>query len=178
MVTKPAAGGFDYIHDVAPDGPVAWVWFDIIRTALSRADDHFEFTKKWTGNNDNCNNFDQALIGDSLVTAGVGRPLYYNHVMACKRPRDNPEEAHFVARNGQRLTTNQVVENMMSLMAYRGRGKFYPGTPNKEWLDQLGWLPEIPAIDAEMWSVNITIPNMNYGYPEELGEALLASLPD
>ena len=100
--------------------------------------------------------------------------MYYNHVQACKRPRQNPDEAHFAARNGQKLTTNQVVENMMNLIGYRDRGRFVSGKPNKDFFDQLGW-SEMPAGDAEMWVANLTIPNMNYGYPEEIGESSSSS---
>ena len=160
---------------MAPDGPISWTWFDIVRTTLLRADDHYNFSSKWTGNTDNCNSFDQACIGDSLVTAGVGRPLYYNSVQACKRTK-NPDEAHLVARNGQKLTTNQAIENMVSIIAFGSRGKIYSAPPNQAWLDNLGWV-QLPQIDAQMWATNVTVPNMNYGFPEELGGLIYPDTP-
>lgn len=61
-------------------------------------------------------------------------------------------------------------------MAFGSRGKVFSAPPNKTWLDSLGWT-SLPPLDTSMWVSNITVPNMNYGFPEELGGRIYPDPP-
>ena len=149
---------------------------DTIRTVLLRADDHFNYSSQWTGTKQNTHHFDQAELEDSVITASIGRPVYRNAVGAIKRSHIGGPPKSFVARNGQSLTYDQVLRNNLELTSYIKRGTFYDALLNKTFLASLGWI-DLPPSDKRMWSGNLTIPNLNYGYPEELGGAIFPN-PD
>lgn len=162
-------GGFHYIHDVAPDGPIAWVFYDTIRTILYRADDDYNFSSRWMGHHRNCQNDDQAIIADSLLSAAVGRPLYQRYIWFCKILGNLVH--HLSLSNGQTITLSQAYRNMEVLGDAASRGRRFSILPNKSWLDKLGWL-NIPTIDSETLMANLSVPNMNYGFPPELGGSI------
>ena len=171
-------GGYHYVRgeNLDPDGPVAWLWMDAIRTVLLRADDKYNMSSKWTGNHRNCQDDDQAIIADSLLTAAAGRPLYLRYVWFCKLLPGGILGSQLMAKNGQRLSIQQAHANMEVLADAGSRGKRISVLPNRTWMDQIGWI-DIPEIDTRSLVANITIPNLNYGFPDELGGIIYPELP-
>jgi hypothetical protein len=166
--------GFMYVQNVAVDGPVAWAWMDTIRTALLRGDDHYNFSSFWTGTRDNCHHFDQAELEDSIITAAIGRPVYRNAVASCKRSWTSTPTKTLTGRDGRSITLNQAVLNNVELTAYDRRGRFFDAPVNQTLLAEHGLLGISPT-DFRMWTGNLTIPNLNYGYPQELGGPVFRS---
>lgn len=148
--------GFMYSRNASPSGPVVWVWYDIIRTMLRRADEGLKV----------CLTFDQTLIADSLSTSATGLPLYYEAVRACK-----DESTTFIASNGQQLMHPQVIKNMMAMRLDRGnRTKIMP---SQAFMDEFG-IKSFKREEAEFFYGLLAVPNLCYGRGEEFGGLLYA----
>ena len=149
--------GFMYTQNADPSGPVAWVWFDIIRTILQRVDDegHNSF---W------CTPYDQLLIMDSLTSAAAGLPYHLGTLESC---HNDPARANtvFNASNGQKLTLFDVVKNMKAMMVNRGiRTNIQP---TKEWMEEFT-VTSLKKLDYDFlaFSGNLTVPNQRFSLPE------------
>ncbi|GAX73095.1 hypothetical protein CEUSTIGMA_g548.t1 [Chlamydomonas eustigma] len=72
--------GIMYVQNVAPDGPVAWIFAESVDRTLRWGEDHEYIMKK---SNPKITNFqhamwDQPNFGDALLSAILGRPVFMN----------------------------------------------------------------------------------------------------
>ena len=148
--------GFMCAQNADPTGPVAWVWYDIIRTILQRVDDE--------GHNSRfCSSYDQVLILDSLASAAAGLPLHLETLRTCS---NDPAQTNktFSASNGQILTSIDVIRNMDMIRFDRSISSTSI-LPTKEWLDDFS-VTSFNTLEKEFFFGNLTVPNLRFGLPE------------
>jgi hypothetical protein len=143
-----------YLQNADPSGPVAWVWFDIIRVLLRRADQGLRM----------CLSFDQLLISDSLLTSAAGLPVYVEAVKVCIS-----ESMIFKASNGKELVHPQVIKNMMALQLDRGNRTSI--LPSQSFMDEFS-ITSFNIDETEFFYGYLTVPNLRYGRGKEFGGLL------
>ena len=70
-VTGPN-GGVLYLQNAEPDGPVAWMMFEVIDRVLRWIDDDYNITRKRHGIATWCNTMDQDGLMEALTSSAVG----------------------------------------------------------------------------------------------------------
>ncbi|KAG2499569.1 hypothetical protein HYH03_002514 [Edaphochlamys debaryana] len=88
----PINGGFSYIQNAAPDGPVAWLLYEAVHRAVRWSEDCSCLRNISAGAardvDSGLRTDDQSMLTDSMLSALSGRPLFYQvmHHMANSHP--------------------------------------------------------------------------------------------
>jgi hypothetical protein len=156
-------GGFVYVQNVRPDGPVSWVFKEVAWNLLRRADDHYEYLSQWTKRSENCQSFDQSWIDDAVMSATAGLRISDSLVHRCKLDKN------FTGVKGNLLTAGQVKHLQGQFLQHRH--KIIDSFPIPDTLikSMSGLMLEVPKEDRLLLYGNLTVPNLKYGFPEELG---------
>ena len=128
---------------------------------LRRADDHYVYLSKWTGKTFNIQTFDQSWILDALKSASAG--LRLSEILTHQKGQD----AIYVGFKGQKLTQKEVQFKTSRLSEAHDKMTCI-NTPPQLLLDSIG-ISDLPIEHKRFCYGNLTVPNLNYGLPEELG---------